>query len=590
MRKRFSVLMITLCLLLSACTNNSESGSTNSKGANGTTPTSTTATTAEENVKASGTQAEVYDQNLAYLQGNFGPFFEKSGESEKVAKYEEPIKVSVSNWYTPTMESSMTKFGAMYGETMEANRWTDAMKRMFNIDVAYKWWSPDGDYNAKLRLDMTANDLPDIFLVREQSDLIQLAESGSIWDLSELMDKWGADIDKEAWESDDGALLEMASYDGKLYGLPSSVSHTDNFSYLWIRKDWMEKLKLERPKTMGELEVIIDSFVNADLDGNGAKDTTGLVIDKSLFYNTRGIFSAFAAYPEIWVETANGLQWGATAEENKAALKFLANQYAKGNIDKEFITKSNTDAMESILNGKAGIVLGGHWIGHTLGDLHELDPESDWISVPIPSGNGNTVKAPIVPSNHGWLVVNSKFEHPEIAFKMRALHSYTLKDKNAEWWWYEDNVAWNFSPVRANVSAFDNLFTYRNIMEAYEKNNDTSMLRAKAVPYWANLHGPLKWEWELMFGPGEDAAMSTLDEFYKEDRLFYNAFLGAQSSFMQERWSTIQDEQLIAFTKMIIGEIGIDKGFSAWVDTFNNLGGDKITLEVNEWFKAYQKK
>ena len=43
-------------------------------------------------------------------------------------------------------------------------------------------------------------------------------------------------------------------------------------------------------------------------------------------------------------------------------------------------------------------------------------------------------------------------------------------------------------------------------------------------------------------------------------------------------------EQLIAYTKIINGEVGVDEGFDAWVANFNALGGDRITAEVNEWY------
>src|SRR5690606_32940819 len=121
-----------------------------------------------------------------------------------------------------------------------------------------------------------------------------------------------------------------------------------------------------------------EAFVNADMDGNGVKDTVGIVIDKGLFGSTRGEFNSFAAYPEVWVETDNGLQWGATTESNKQALAFLADQYKKGHIDPEFITMTGTVAQESILNSKAGIIYGNHAFGHKAGDLHELDPNSNW--------------------------------------------------------------------------------------------------------------------------------------------------------------------------------------------------------------------
>ena len=53
---------------------------------------------------------------------------------------------------------------------------------------------------------------------------------------------------------------------------------------------------------------------------------------------------------------------------------------------------------------------------------------------------------------------------------------------------------------------------------------------------------------------------------------------------MQDRWSAIVDEQLLAFTRIIIGEVELEEGFATWLETFNNMGGDQITEEVNEWY------
>ena len=55
---------------------------------------------------------------------------------------------------------------------------------------------------------------------------------------------------------------------------------------------------------------------------------------------------------------------------------------------------------------------------------------------------------------------------------------------------------------------------------------------------------------------------------------------------MQDHWSTIKDEQLIAFTKIIIGEVPVEEGFNAWLSSFSAMGGDRITEEVNEWYAA----
>lgn len=538
--------------------------------------------TYEPNFTASGTDADVWNENMDIFTEYFGEYY--ADDLDKIAGYDEGISATVAGVYASTDPDKYAKLEARYGETINQTRWLDLYKRLYNADVEYKWTALDSEYDQKLRLDMTAGDLPDIFLVRQQSDVIELADAGLIWDMTEVMDEYATDEMKEIWQSDNGIGLSKVTIEESVYGLPAMQSNTDNFSYLWIRSDWLDALGLEYPETIEDLESIIEAFVKADFDGNGVDDTVGMLFDKDLYYAARGLFNAYGAYPEIWVEEDGVLSWGGASEENKDALATLADWYQKGYISKEFITEDNATAQEDIFSGKCGIVYGGHWFGHKAGDLHEMDADSDWVAVPLPTGNGEEVRSPLISYVAGWVVVNKEFEHPELAVKMVAVMRAALSSPVGSWVVFEDGGAWGLSPVKSLVSAWDNLFTYQNLQVAYENNDDTSVLVGKAPTYWANLHGDLQWEWELMFGPGEHTPMTVLEESYENDKLFYDAFYGIQSEFMLERFSTIKDEQLIAFTKMITGEVDVETGFSQWLDTFNSLGGEQITEEVNEWY------
>jgi putative aldouronate transport system substrate-binding protein len=580
--RKILLFVVAACLLLSACTQTDDSttGTTTSKAtSSGTTTSSTTAAT--EPITAEGTQAELYIQMLSDALDYIPPYFEATGETEKIAPYEETLTVTSVNAHNAAIENMMLKLEERYGETYDSNRYTDLFKRTLNINIQYKWWVSAEDFNQKLRLDMTANDLADIFMVRSQNDVIQLAEAGAIQPLTDLYDTWASEDNKEIWASDDGALKTMASIGDENYGMPSGISDTDFFSYLWIRSDWMDNYGLEYPETMDQLRDIMTEFVEADPKGEG--QTIGILMDKSIWYSARGVFNSFAAYPEIWIESDDGLVWGGIAESNKDALTYLRDLYQKGLIDQEFVTKTRSEAEESLVSGNCGVTYGGHWVGHRTGVLHDLEPESDWRCITLPVGTVDPVVSPINPSYRGWVVVNSNFDHPEAAFKMRSINTCVFKERDSAWWTYEENQSNVISPVNANVSAFDNLFTYLNLLEAFE-NNDESVLRAKAVPYWANLHGERAWEWMMMFGPEDKTPMKVLNEAYEKDLLFYNAFLGAQGPIMQDRWTAIRDEQLISFTKIISGEVDVNEGFDAWINTFKNLGGQEVTEEVNEWY------
>ena len=535
---------------------------------------------------------DYFDTQVQLLADNLQKFYEENyGEGDLVAPYDEPVEVTIVNYYNTNLETNMATWTDWWGETLENNRYVAAAEKALNIKIKYLWLKNDADkgYEKQLRLAITAGEIPDMFIVTNQNDLVQLAESGLIMPVDDVVDKYFTTWDKEIQSSDGGKLYEMAMYDGQCYGIPCNISDTDTFSYIWLRKDWMEKLNLEAPKTMDDLRNIMLAFKEAKL--GGSENTYGMVIDKDLYYSTRGLFAGFGAYPEFWVEDENGgLVWGGTQENVKKALTYLNGLYNDGLLDKEFITQSNTDAKALMFNSQAGILYAGHWLAHDLQKLHDNDPESDWICVALPSETGAPVEQYLTPVKRGWIVINESYEHPEVAAKIRALCTFAAQGGICDGtWWFSNDQAQALEPFQASVSSWDNYNTYLNLLECYDKGGNTSVLRAKAITYWNNLtSGSSIWAWEHMFGNGETTPMVVLRDAIENERIHYDGFLGAQNEFMQDRWSVIKDEQLTAFTKIIIGEVGVEEGFADWLKTFDSMGGTQITRDVNEWYAQSQ--
>lgn len=532
-----------------------------------------------------------YEDQMKLLVDNLQTWYEeKYGEGNLVKPFDETVTVHIVNYYTATLETNMATWKEWWGETLENNRYVDACKRALNIEIVYDWMKIDSDYDAQLRLEITANKIPDMFLVRKQDDLMQLAEAEVIMPVDEVIEKYFTTHQKGVINSDGGKMLEKATYDGKAYGIPRSISDTDTFSYLWLRKDWMEKLNLKAPKTFEDLKNIMKAFKEANLDG--ADKMYGLLMDKSLYYATRGIFAGFKAYPEFWVNDNETLVWGGTQETVKDALRWLHELYVEGYIDPEFITQTNSDASAVILNGQAGILYGGHWQNGTFQKMWDKDHTVDSMSVELPSADGTPVHQYLNTNQRGWLAINANYEHPEVAGMIAALCDFTfISGITNGTWWFSNDGAQNLEPFQASVSSWDNYNTYLNLLERF-KTGDDSVLVAKGITYWSNLTTGTEasqWNWAHMFGDGPDTPMVVLGNAINDNRINYDAFLGAQSELMQDRWSTIKDEQLKMFIKIIIGEEDVDKGFASWLKTFDAMGGTQITEEVNDWYQNSKK-
>ncbi len=166
-------------------------------------------------------------------------------------------------------------------------------------------------------------------------------------DMTDVFDQYATPLSKSIY---DPKVLEAAKMDGKLWGIPMSGSIYDQTKVLWIRGDWLKKLGLEPPKNYADLRAIAEAFVNGDPDGNGEADTFAFSVFKQPFgtssaatqwHELTGLANAFHAYPNKWVKDADGkLVYGSTTPEMKAALAEMADLYANGMIDPEFVVNS----------------------------------------------------------------------------------------------------------------------------------------------------------------------------------------------------------------------------------------------------------
>ena len=120
------------------------------------------------------------------------------------------------------------------------------------------------------------------------------------------------------------ALLESATFDGRLYALPDAeVDH--GASLLWLRKDWMERLGLSDPVTLEEGMEIIRQFVKADMAGN--QETVGLAGSTDWFLKTAEPMGWMLFLTSIMQNRASGILndqgnvvYGSVTEETKQAL------------------------------------------------------------------------------------------------------------------------------------------------------------------------------------------------------------------------------------------------------------------------------
>lgn len=136
--------------------------------------------------------------------------------------------------------------------------------------------------------------------------------------------------------------------------------------------------------------------------------------------------------------------------------------------------------------------------------------------------------------------------------------------------------------------------TYKNVNEAYENGTPVTSGQEqekleRMADYEAYKKGNMAWDSKKMFGGlfarvDKQGGWATAMKAVSDSKVVYNEFTGASTRTMIDNGATLEKLTEETFIKIIAGEKSVDE-FDKYVETWKNLGGDKITEEVNEWYK-----
>ena len=269
------------------------------------------------------------------------------------------------------------------GETYENNAYTRYLREYFNIQNKDVFEEKNDQYNVSVSVAMSSDNLPDLMLVGSIEDLRQLVALDLIEDLTKSYENCLTDRIKDIYASYGEGIIDGVTFDGKIMAIPET-NIDDGPNILWLRRDWMDKLGLESPKTIEDAETIVRAFIEKDPGENGEGKTVGFVCDPELSgecgysseYLMDIVFAANGAYPKQWIEDENGEvstdQLFAAGKDALAKLKACGER----NIRSEFFCfVPSVNNIELITKGLCGsfLDLGGQRIIH-LWKLLQLIP------------------------------------------------------------------------------------------------------------------------------------------------------------------------------------------------------------------------
>lgn len=208
----------------------------------------------------------------------------------------------------------------------------------------------------QFNLMIASGDMPDIAGGDNLKDnFIRYGMEGAFIPLNKLIEQHAPNL-KAFFKSHPDVLRSITAPDGNIYYIPYVPDGVIARGW-FIRKDWLDKLKLKEPKNIDELYTVLKAFREKDPNGNGKKDEVPF-LDKEPeqvyrlvnFWGCRSTGSD--ASLDFFVE--NGKIKHPFAEPCfKTGIKNIAKWYKEGLIDAEIFTRKNR-AREQLFGNNLG--------------------------------------------------------------------------------------------------------------------------------------------------------------------------------------------------------------------------------------------
>lgn len=234
------------------------------------------------------------------------------------------------------------------------------VKQKLNINLKVELLPLGNDGLTKFSAAAAANNLPDFFQVTSDSlflKWIPLGLVGAVDSLLPLMPQRTKDRYSVA------TINKLYTVNGKLYSLAENAGSILPRRAGWfIRKDWLDKLNLQAPKTLDDLLNVAKAFTTRDPDGDGKADTYGFaaLIDPLTYVQGLGnyfapIYGAFGL-PGPWDFSVPGKL--SLSVRNPAFLQatlFIKSMVDAKVIDPDWTTLTTNDFRARWKQGKYGI-------------------------------------------------------------------------------------------------------------------------------------------------------------------------------------------------------------------------------------------
>lgn len=313
------------------------------------------------------------------------------------------ISIMYPDWLASLVEPGIANFEAATGETVTAVK------------------LPGAGYDQRIALDLSAGTASDVNVV-DSFMVSELASAGYLAPLDDMAAGW------DQYQYYLPGLLEVASYDGQVYALPTDT----DVRMLWYNKANFEAAGIAlpwEPKSWDDILVAAEALKAAGVEyafqlPAGTKQGEAATM--------QGFYMALLG-ADVPTDDRNRLrnratgQWIGDSPAIRATLELYRQVYVERELtptDLNYATDIGAAVREAITTGTLGILASGSWEDACLWDCNgvnlpsreERDALVGWTPWPgsgLPGTNATTN------ISGGWTIgVNSAAEDPALAFQL----------------------------------------------------------------------------------------------------------------------------------------------------------------------------
>ena len=235
------------------------------------------------------------------------------------------------------------------------------------------------DFETALTAAASAHQLPDMVL-DDAAQMGNFVSQGIVLPIDKSKFTGADQLTDQAWSS-------ATDLKGKVDAVPFSAQA----NVLLVRKDWLDKLGLQPPKTWADLAKVAQAFTTQDPDGDGKPDTYGLAVPGSTSRGYTSWFWSTFLYSAggDFLKPADG-KFTATLNSPQAvsSAQFLEDQVCKNkDVQPSALGDDTTATNKAFQTGVAGMYLTGPYAYAT---MDATAVKGKYIVVAPPTGPDGT--------------------------------------------------------------------------------------------------------------------------------------------------------------------------------------------------------